>query len=83
MSIAAFDTLNSARALEAAGFERAQVEAITSAIGCTGERAATKADLEPLATKANRSALETRLTNRSCGTTFVLAGIIIAGVKLL
>ena len=48
----ALDTLNTARDLEAAGFEREKAEAIASAMGRSHERAATKADLEPLATKA-------------------------------
>ena len=54
------DTLSTARHLEAAGCERAQAEAIASAIGRSHERAATKSDLEPLATKAQLAALATK-----------------------
>ena len=138
------DTLSTARDLEAAGFERVKAEAITAAIWRFHERAATKADLEPLATKADLAelekcmatredleplatkaelalcatkadlaelekrmatkadlaewerrmtsrmatkaeiaTLETRLTNRFYGVGTVLAGIVIAGIKLL
>lgn len=44
-----FDTFKAARALESAGVERDQAEAIASAIGA---QAVTRVDLEPLATKA-------------------------------
>ena len=52
MAIAApaFDMLAAARDLEAAGLERRQAEAVASAIGNAGGHAATKADLEHLAT---------------------------------
>ena len=49
MSASTFDAFSAARALEAAGVEREQAEAIASAIGA---HAVTRADLEPLATKA-------------------------------
>ena len=42
-----FDTFSAARALETVGVERAQAEAIASAIGHTGENA-TKADVSAL-----------------------------------
>ena len=48
MSSTPFDTFSAARALEAAGVERPQAEAIASAIGNTGELA-TKADISHLA----------------------------------
>ena len=57
---AAIDTLSTAHDLEAAGFERVQAEAIASAIGRSGERAATKADLAPLTTKTEVEALATK-----------------------
>ena len=41
-----FDTLDTARDLEASGIERPRAEAIARAIGRTGERLATKDDLE-------------------------------------
>ena len=60
MSATAFDTLSTARDLEAAGFERTQAEAIALALGRTREDAATKADLAPLATKADLAPLATK-----------------------
>ena len=44
---------------------------------------ATKSDLKPLATRAELSELEARLTNRFYGVAVGLAGVVIAGVKLL
>ena len=52
-----FDTFSAARALEAAGVERTQAEAIASAIGHNGEHA----------TKADISMLESRLEGRISG----------------
>ena len=49
MSTSTFGTFNAARALEAAGVKRDQAEAIAGAIAA---QAVTRADLEPLATKA-------------------------------
>ena len=46
MSRDPFDTLDTARDLEAAGIERPQAEAIARAIARTGERLATKHALE-------------------------------------
>lgn len=54
------DTLSTTRDLEAAGFERVKAEAIAAAIWRSHERAATKADLEPLATKAELMPLATK-----------------------
>ena len=54
MSAAPYDTFGAARALEAAGVERTQAEAIASAIGNHGEHA----------TKADISMLESRLESR-------------------
>ena len=45
----AFDAFSAARALESAGVERAQAEAIAGAIAA---QTVTRADIEPLATKA-------------------------------
>ena len=45
-----FDAFSAARALESAGVERAQAEAIVSAIAA---KTVTRADLDPLATKAD------------------------------
>lgn len=47
-----FDTLAAAKELEASGIERGQAEAIVALHVRSGEQLATKADLEPLATKA-------------------------------
>ena len=82
MSAKAFDTLTTARRLETAGVERAHAKAIASAIGSTQERVATRADLEPLATKAELAALETRLTNRFYGIAAALASVVIASANL-
>ena len=54
MAASTFDTFKAARALEAAGVEREQAEAIASAVGA---QAVTRADLEALATKADLAAL--------------------------
>ena len=56
MTAAAFDTLSTARDLEAAGFERQQAEAIAGAV-----RQASAADRDALATKADLADLESRL----------------------
>ena len=53
MSAATFDAFGAARALEAAGVEPRQAEAIASAIAA---QTVTRADLEPLATKADLNA---------------------------
>ena len=57
MSSGSFDTFGAARALEAAGVERTQAEAIASAIGQNGEHA----------TKVDIAMLESRLENRISG----------------
>ena len=57
MTSGPFDTFSAARALEAAGVERTQAEAIASAIGKTGDHA----------TKADIAMLESRLGNRISG----------------
>ena len=58
MSASTFDTFNAARALEAAGVERDQAEAIAGAIAA---QALTRVDLEPLATKADLTAVRSEL----------------------
>ena len=83
MSATAFDTLSTARDLEAAGIERTQAEAIALALGRTRGDSATAADLAPLATKAELAALETRLTNRFYGVAIALAGVVVASATLL
>ena len=56
MTTATFDTLNAARALEAAGIERRHAEAHAEVL-----HQAVTADRDALATKADLEALETRL----------------------
>ena len=91
MSPTAFDTIGTARDLEAAGFERPQAEAIARALGRTRDDVvvkvdlaplATKAEIAPLATKAELAALETRLTNRFYGVAIALAGLVVASANL-
>lgn len=54
MTSPGFDTFSAARALEAAGVERPQAEAIASAIGHSGEYS-TKADLAALESRMYRA----------------------------
>ena len=54
MTSPSFDTFSAARALEAAGVERPQAEAIVSAIGHSGEYT-TKADLVALEARMYRA----------------------------
>ena len=54
MASPSFDTFSAARALEAAGVDRPQAEAIASAIGHSGEHA-TKADLAALESRMYRA----------------------------
>lgn len=84
------DTLAAARDLEAAGIDRGHATAIVLAIGQAGDEVATKADLQPLATKAAVAALEARIEarieramNRNLLATVAVGGVIIAAVKLL
>ena len=58
MAATAFNPLEAAQDLEAAGFERRQAEAIAKVVNRSDERAATKADLDTFAT-AFRSELDT------------------------
>ena len=70
MNAATFDAFSAARALEAAGVEPRQAEAIASAIAA---QAVTRADLEPLATKADLASVRAEL-----GTIRWTAGLIAA-----
>ena len=58
MAATAFNPLEAAQDLEAAGFERRQAEAIAKVVNQSDERAATKADLDTVATTF-RSELDT------------------------
>ena len=66
MSSRRFDTLGTARDLEATGIERGQAEAIARAIGRDGERLATGDDIERLeaATKSDFERLEARTASK-------------------
>ena len=66
MSSRRFDTLATARDLEATGIERGQAEAIARAIGRDGERLATKDDIERLeaATRSDFERLEARTASK-------------------
>jgi len=90
MASAAFDTFQAARALESAGVERAQAEAIANAIQHRQDYA-TKADLAKLATemrselrtniaeiRSEMAALETRLTHRMHAIAIGLGSLIAA-----
>ena len=61
-----FDTLGTARELEATGIERGQAEAIARAIGRDGERLATRDDIERLdaARKSDIERLEARMASK-------------------
>lgn len=78
----AFDTLQAARDLKAAGIESDQAEAIASKMGEAADTGradlVTKADLT-----AAIAALGTRLTNRLYAAVFAAAGIVIAAIKPL
>ena len=62
--VVAFDTHKVVKDLKRAGFNDQQAEAVVSAVGeAVGENVATKADLEPVATKADlQAALEPYVT---------------------
>ena len=66
MSSRRFDTLETARELEATGIERVQAEAIAQAIGRDGERLATRDDIERLdaARKSDIERLEARMASK-------------------
>jgi len=68
-----FDALGAARALEAAGVERSQAEAIASAIGHSGE----------YATKADLAALESRLESRMYRALWIQGGAIVGIITAL
>ena len=88
-NVAAFDTLAAARRMEAAGMNRDHAEAVAEtareAAGSHGADVATKADLakdiaaavEPLSTKADVAAMETRLTVRIVGFLLVITGLLL------
>ena len=67
MTSPAFDTLKAAKALQAAGFDDAQAEAVIATVGdAVGGSLATKAELQALkaTTKAELQALGLRITHK-------------------
>jgi len=70
MALATFDTLAAARALEDAGMDAAQAEAVTETIR--------SAVTEGVATKADLAALELRLTWRILGGVGALLAVAVA-----
>ena len=80
-----FDTLAAVRELEEAGVESTQAAAITATIrSAAADGAATRADLEPLATRVALAELETRMTRSLYSVAAaLLAGQIAAVLALL
>ena len=70
MTATAFDTLSTARELEAAGFERRQAEALAGAV-----RQASAADRKALATKADIAELRADIAEHRTATKADLGGI--------
>ena len=83
------DTHAIARQLDDAGFTTKQVDAITDAVrqAAVHEDYATRAELEPLSTKADLADLEARLTWRFAGAmlaqTLAILGGVLAILRLL
>ena len=73
MAAGTFNPLETAHDLEAAGFERRQAEAIARAIDHGDDRAATKGDLDILATT-----LEARMTTMLYRALWIQGGAVIA-----
>ena len=68
-----FDAFSAARALEAAGVEPSQAEAIASAIGHSGE----------YTTKADLAALESRLESRMYRALWIQGGAVVGIITAL
>ena len=79
MASAAFGTFQGARALESAGVERTQAEAIAEAIQQRQDYA-TKSDVARLGSelRSDMAALDTRLTNRTYAIAIGLGGLVAA-----
>ena len=78
MTVATFDTHAAVRAMEKAGLEVAQAEAVTNAIrSAVTENVATKADIGELRSemKADMASLEVRMTR----TLYAVAAALLAG----
>ncbi len=74
----AFDTLKTARALEAGGFKREQAEAITAAIRSGQGELFTRADLETALAK-----FESRLIEKFIVMIGIAVAVIIGSIKFL
>ena len=72
------DTAATVRNLEAAGVERKQAEAIAAAV-----RTASEAGRDDLATKTDLAVLEASLKAELTWRMVIMAGVIIAAVKLI
>ncbi|MCY4477024.1 MAG: DUF1640 domain-containing protein [Gammaproteobacteria bacterium] len=81
MAATAFDTLQAARDMEAAGLERAQAEAIAEAIHQRSADYATKADVDTL--KAEIIAEIARAKYAVLVALLAAVGVILAGVAFL
>lgn len=80
MAAGAFNPLETAHDLEAAGFDRRQAEAIAKAIDHGDDRAATKGDLDTVATAldARMTTLEARMTAMLYRALWIQGGAVIA-----
>ena len=80
MAAGTFNPLETAHDLEAAGFERRQAEAIAKAIDHGDDRAATKGDLDTVATTldARITTIEARMTAAFYRALWIQGGAIIA-----
>ena len=83
MTATAFDTLAAARDLETAGMDRAQAEAVASAIRAGQGDLATRADLATVTTKADLAALEARMTWRIAGLVIAANTVLVAAMRFL
>ena len=83
MPTAAFDSLQAARDIEAAGLERAQAEAIAQAIHQRSEDSATKADLAALEARLKADFVTEILKAKNAVLLAILAAVgILAGIGL-
>ncbi len=81
----ALDTLAAMRRMEDAGMEREHAEAVAEAVreAASSASAAAVADRDRMATKADLSALEARLTWRIVGFVIAANALLVAAVKLI
>ena len=79
MNTATFDPFNVARALEAAGVEPRQAEAIASA---TAAQTVTRADLETLATKADLASVRADIGTIRWAVCLIAAFLFVIGLRV-